>query len=65
MNIEELIVHWKEKLKMFENNPHVAKDMDSNIAMGVQHGRTLSLKDCIRELEDFMRNYQDFRILKD
>jgi hypothetical protein len=51
MNKEELLDLWKKRLEQFENDSHIAKGMDSRTAMGVQHGRTLCLKDCIKELE--------------
>lgn len=52
--MQELIEKWKERLKRFQENPDVAKDMNSMTELGVQHGRTISLRDCIRELEEFV-----------
>ena len=52
MNMKEFIEKWKERLKRFQENSNVAKDMNPLTAMGVQHGRTISLRDCIRELEE-------------
>jgi len=51
LNMKELIEKWKEQLKRFQANPDIAKNMNSATAMGVQHGRTIALRDCIRELE--------------
>ncbi len=53
MNIvEELRAKWKERLKRFENNSYVAKNMDPRVAMGVQEARKTTLLDCLRELEE-------------
>lgn len=53
--MKELIEKWKERLKRFQENPDVAKNMDPTTAMGVQHGRTIALRDCIRELEEAIK----------
>lgn len=49
--MKELIEKWKEQLKRFQANPDIAKYMNPSTAMGVQHGRTMALQECIRELE--------------
>ena len=51
-NMQELIKKWKERLKRFQDNPNIAKDMDQS--MGVQHGRIIALQDCIKELEEIL-----------
>lgn len=49
--MKELLEKWRNRLAMFKKHVHVAKNMDPNTAMGVQHGRVLTLETCIKELE--------------
>jgi hypothetical protein len=51
-DMQKLIEKWKERLKRFQTNRDIAKNMDSQTAMGVQHGRTTALQECITELEE-------------
>lgn len=52
MNLKELIQSWESRLKEFEARPSIAKGMDAKTAMGVQHGRTTALKQCLNELKN-------------
>ncbi len=49
--MNELLELWKERLGRFKERPAVARGMDANVAMGVQHGRCITLIQCIQELE--------------
>lgn len=49
-DISALLTKWRERLKRFQENPGIVKDMDHVTASGVQHGRMSALSDCIREL---------------
>lgn len=51
MTKDELLNLWKWRLQQFLNDPEVAKNMDAGVAMGVQHARLVTLKQCIKELE--------------
>lgn len=52
--LNDLLKMWKERLERYENNPDIAKGMESQVAMGCQQGRVISLKMCILELELLM-----------
>ena len=54
--LNELIEKWEERLKRFHKNPDVAKGMDARTAMGVQHGRTIALQDCLKELVEVLKD---------
>ncbi len=49
--MKQLIDRWQERLERFHKRPEVAKGMDPRTALGVQHARTVVLKECIEELE--------------
>lgn len=51
MSKEELVDLWKGRLEQFLIAGEVVKGMDPGVAMGVQHARTITLKQCIKELE--------------
>lgn len=55
-SLNELLKLWKERLRRFEKRPEVARGINSNVAMGVQHGRTMALKQCIEELEEMLND---------
>lgn len=54
--LNELLKKWRERLKRFEENPNVAKGLDCNVASGVHQGRSLTLRNCIKELEELESN---------
>ena len=56
MEINCLIELWKNRLQRFEQNPEIAKGMDTRTAMGVQHARLTALKECIKELNELNEN---------
>lgn len=56
--MKELLDLWKERLGRFQERPEVALGMDANVAMGVQHGRIVALKQCIEELEKKINEQQ-------
>jgi hypothetical protein len=49
--IKLLIEKWENQLKRFQENPRIAKNLDSSVAMGIQNARLMTLKECIKELE--------------
>ena len=49
--MHELIEVWESKLKKFEDRPCIAKGMDERTALGCQHGRLVTLKQCLEELK--------------
>jgi len=54
----KLIEKWKKRLETFQENPHIADGMNPITSMGVQQGRTKCLADCIKELEDAMKEQE-------
>ena len=54
----KLIEKWKKRLERFKENPHIADGMNSITSMGVQHGRTKCLRDCIKELEELIKEQE-------
>lgn len=59
--LNELIKKWQERLMSFRCNPEIAKGMDNRTALGVQHGRTAALSDCINELESVLKEDEEIR----
>jgi len=51
-----LIKLWENRLQRFSHNPEIAKGMDTRTAMGVQHARLVTLKQCIKELRHNINN---------
>jgi hypothetical protein len=49
--LKELIEDWELRLKNFEDRPFIAKGMDERTALGCQHGRLVTLKQCLEELK--------------
>ena len=52
--LHKLASLWQDRLERFLNNANIAKGMDSNTAMGVQHGRTIALKECLDDLKQMI-----------
>jgi hypothetical protein len=49
--IQALLSKWEEDLERLRWTPYVAKGMDAQTSMGVQHGRVTCLKHCIDQLK--------------
>jgi len=54
-----LLEKWKNTLKRYLENPEVAKYMDFNTSLGVQHGRTTAIGMCIQDLENQLKKDQN------
>lgn len=48
--VEDLVKCWDERLERYKLTPHIANGMDPSTSMGVQHGRTKALEECINDL---------------
>lgn len=48
--MKELLQLWRDRQERYLMTPYVAQGMDAATSMGVQHGRTVALKECIDDL---------------
>ena len=54
-----LLIQWKERLKLFLDDPLDIKGMDEFVLIGIQQGRINTLRQCIQELEYDLQNRND------
>ena len=58
LNVGDLIQKWQDKFISFNHNPEIAEGMDIRTALGVQHGRTMALLDCINDLKEVLETQE-------
>jgi hypothetical protein len=57
MNTVDLLEKWEKRLESFKKRPEIAKSLDENTALSIQHARILTLETCIKELGEIDRFY--------